>query len=148
MPPHGIGSQVPTVFPATCCGGPARFDGRIFLADLAQVEAQMLWKTTFTNVRVIVCCLQQDFGVVYPKIATATSQLWFVDCRNDVLRHPDFMRTLPAVRKCLEEGRDVLIHCRESFHRAPIVSACFIYMLTGTPYQVVHLSSTMERSLH
>ena len=148
MPKRRMGIQSWTTFPANSLGGPGRLTGSIILADLQQVQAQKLWEKTFSNVGLIVNCIRQDFTVGYRKNATAKSQLVYVDARNKELRHPEFMQALPRVRECLEQGKDVLIHCRESFHRAPIVTACFIYMLTDIAYQVVHLSSTMEVSLH
>ena len=148
MPKSRMGLQSPTMFPATCLRGPSRLTGFIILADLQQVQSEKLWEKTFSNVGLIVCCIRKDFMVEYPKNIPANSQLFFVDARNKLLRHPEFMQTLPKVRECLEQGKDVMIHCRESFHRAPIVTACFIYMLCDIAYQVVHLSSTMEGSLH
>ena len=148
MPKSRMGIQTWTIFPANCLGGPKGLTGRIILADLQQVQAEELWEQPFSNVGLIVNCIRRNFTVEYPKNIPAKSQLVFVDARNKELRHPEFMQALPRVRECLEQGKDVMIHCRESFHRAPIVTACFIYMMSGMSYQVVHRSTTMEGSLH
>jgi hypothetical protein len=40
------------------------------------------------------------------------------------------------VEETLENGDDVVVHCRESYHRAPAVLAAYMLRLCGIPYKV------------
>ena len=131
-----VGLQEPTAFEATLLGGPARLKGSFILADITQVSNPALWKTTFKNVGLVVSCLRHDLHTEYPTLCTAKSQLVGVDMRNKDLRNRQFMEALPLVEQTLEAGKDVLVHCRESYHRAPICCAAFVYMLCGVDYKV------------
>ena len=59
-------------------------------------------------------------AVKYPKNA-AESQVFFVDAR-DLDKLPDaFNQAAGYIEDMLEEGYDVLVHCRETFHRGPAI---------------------------
>ena len=129
--------QEPTAFEANFLGGPSWLKGSYILAELPQVCNAALWKTDFKNVGVVVSCVAEWVDVEYPPQCTAQSQLLRVDMRNKALRNPQFEKALPLVEKALEAGKDVLVHCRESWHRAPIAVAAFYYKTTGIGYEVV-----------
>ena len=137
MPKDRTGLNKPTKFTANILGGPAKLRGKYILADIPQVCDPALWKTDFKDVGLVVCCLASWKEVEYPPQATAQSQLLRVDMRNKELRNPQFENALPLVEKTLEAGKDVLVHCKESYHRAPIAVAAFYRQTTGIGYQVV-----------
>ena len=137
MPKRGTGMQSIPKFAATALGGPKRLRGNFLLADMAQVPRKELWENEFRNVRLVVNFIGHHHTVEYPKDIAATMEVAIVDLRNKDLRHPHFTLALPRVEECLEGGADVLVHCRESYHRAPLATAAFIRMLTGVNYQVV-----------
>ena len=126
--------QRPTRFPALCLGGPQKYKGCFVLGDAAQVSTPEFW-SEFSNIRLTINCIGSDKGVQYPSNA-AISQVHFVNMRSKDNRHPNFMDSLDKVRNCLGFGNDVLVHCRESFHRAPICLATYMQQICGVPYQV------------
>ena len=125
--------QKPTKFQATTLGGPPKLRGAFVLADLSQVESESFWER-YPKIGLIVCCIRRDDAPTYPY--AATSQINFADMRSKQLRHRDFMDAVPSVSAHLESGNDALVHCRESFHRAPICTAAFMQTLCGVHYQV------------
>ncbi len=60
---------------------------------------------------------------------------------EDVPRRTDLLHAaMPSVIGTLESGRDVLVHCVSSFHRAPAVVAALFKKICGVKAQV-HVNS-------
>ncbi len=128
--------QRSTTFEATCVGGPERFArGRFVLAHEYEVVNESWWGE-HRRVGLIVNCMRAGDVLAYPSNA-ATSQIVYVDARSPKERDPDFQRALPLVEQTLEAGQDVLVHCSQSFHRAPAIAAAFMKKLCGVSFQVV-----------
>ena len=47
-----------------------------------------------------------------------------------------FATSVLQVEKALEAGNDVVLPCRESFHRTPAVLAAYLVRLCGVSYKV------------
>ena len=133
-----IRAQEVTVVPATVLGGSGSLKGKFLLADVNQVQDEQFWNEHCGRVGVIISCLRDDHRIYYPRQGRATEvQQLVVDLRSPQFRKRDFETALPYVRDVLESGQDVLVHCRESFHRGPMCVAMLMRALTGTDYQVV-----------
>ena len=114
-----------SVLPGDILGGPARFRrGNFILAPLDIVMTDEFWRVHGSEIGMIVNCIGVRHGrdeVKYPP-AAAKASVYFVDAHNKSLAQ-DFERSCPEVKRQLESGRDVLVHCRETFHRGPAVWA-------------------------
>ena len=114
-----------SVLPGDILGGPARFRrGNFILAPLDIVMTDEFWRVHGSEIGMIVNCIGVRYGrdkVQYPP-AAAKASVYFVDAHNKSLAS-DFARSCPEVKRQLESGRDVLVHCRETFHRGPAVWA-------------------------
>ena len=114
-----------SVLPGDILGGPPRFRrGNFILAPLDIVLTDEFWRVHGSEIGMIVNCIGVRSGkghVQYPKGA-AKASVYYVDAHNDSLA-TDFNWTCPEVKRQLESGRDVLVHCRETFHRGPAVWA-------------------------
>ena len=133
--------QPSTRFPANCLGGNDKLLGHIVLAVEEEVKSGDWWERHETrNIDLIVNCIGPDTLKWYPKNAATSQLLCRVRYRDH--READFELVWQEALKVLLRGGDVLIHCRESFHRAPLVAAALISKLTGDSYQVplLHVS--------
>ena len=109
--------------------------GCFILADEQDVVDESWWDR-HRDVGCIVNCLQHGQSVVYPSNCP-TFDIAYVDVRSKVHRDQDFQRALPMVRETLEEGKDVVVHCSQSYHRAPAVVAAFMQELSEIDFEVV-----------
>lgn len=128
--------QGTTKFPVRVLGGVKSLRGNFILADLDWVEDETWWQDHGQNVGVTVCCLRQN-EVTYPPGA-AKSQICYVDPNSKLRRGPSFDEAVPVVKESFELGYDVLVHCRQSYHRGPLVTAALMQAICGVDYQVVH----------
>ena len=125
-----------TKVPSTCCGGSSLLKGHIILAALDEVVSPSFWEAN-PNIGAIVNCLHHADEVQYPQ-HSATSQRYSIEVRhhNESTRSLQFEHAYPNVAGCLTAGQDVVVHCRESYHRAPLVAAMLLSRATGVGYQV------------
>lgn len=126
-----------TKFAATSLGGPARLRGHIILCDLPTATSASFWEQE-TNIGAIVNCIGVRHGrgkIVYPRNAENPLVL-FVDARNSGTLGTAFEEAAKAAEKALEQGKDVLVHCRQTFHRGPGVAAGLLQRLCGVDYKV------------
>lgn len=124
--------------------------GDIILAECCQVEDADWWEQHAKNAHTIVCCTADSHKFFYPHSIAATSQIMWVDAREDNERIRQYQLDLmtPRVGKALARGEDVVIHCRQAFHRAPVVAAALYQRLTGkralVPYVLRGVSGSMD----
>ena len=127
-----------TYIPATVLGGPEKLkNGRFILADLRTIQKKEWWQDHH-YIRCIVNCIGKRWGkdeAKYPY--AATSQLYYVESRNFAHLPVMFNESCKGVEETLAHGYDVLIHCRETFHRGPAVWAGYQTRICGQDYQVI-----------
>ena len=127
-----------TVLPATHLGGPPRLTGNFILTDLTTVRTPEFWEKH--DIAVVVNCIGMRHGsqrVIYPSPAAKSLKL-YVDTRNRQNRASEFAKTEGAVEEALEHGKNVLLHCRESFHRAPLICAAYLVRFCGVRHTVTY----------
>jgi hypothetical protein len=126
-----------TKFAAIALGGPSRLKGHIILCDLPTATSASFWEEE-KNIGAIVNCIGVRRGrgkVVYPRVA-GDPLVSFVDARESGSLGAAFEEAAKVAAKALEEGKDVLIHCRQTFHRGPGVAAGLLQKLCGVDYKV------------
>lgn len=134
------GREVTTV-PATILGGPQALRGSFVLADLVTVQSQAFW-TQQQNIGCVVNCIGKRAGTrgshTYPGEA-GNPLVLFVDAHNTATMPDAFADASKIVEDVLSKGKDVLVHCRETFHRGPGICAGFMQKLCGVHYQVINV---------
>lgn len=126
-----------TKFAATALGGPSRLSGHIILCDLPTATSVSFWEEE-TNIGAIVNCIGVRHGqgrVIYPR-TPRNPVVMFVDARRPETIHTAFQQAANVAEKALEQGKDVLVHCRQTFHRGPGVAAGLLQKLCGVDYKV------------
>ena len=126
-----------TIVPATVLGGPSRLRGNFILADLPTVTSPGFW-ISHPKARITVNCIGMRHGthrVSYPQESAISLKL-YVEVRSNANLPVQFATTVLQVEKALEAGNDVVLHCRESFHRTPAVLAAYLVRLCGVSYKV------------
>ena len=106
------------------------YTGNYILAEQVEVESCSWW-AQHPNIRCVIQCTDRRHKVCYPRDAAAKSQHFYVDPREADTREDELNEAMPTVIKTLREGGDVLHHCRQSVHRAPVVCAAVHKRLTG-----------------
>ena len=105
---------------------------KIIFAEKCQVESEEWWKEHGRMVEVVVQCThpRQDFN--YPPYA-AKSKVYRVrvDPRSKTYRQRELDQALPKIQDALLAGQDVIFHCMQSFHRAPVTAAAAYRRVTG-----------------
>ena len=94
--------------------------------DLAQVESPELWQC-FPRITLVIKCLPDWGKVKYPfgmmVVTVDVHRLGSVDgCFN---------KAMDAAAAVVAKGDDTLVHCRQAFHRAPIVAAAVMRRMAG-----------------
>ena len=54
-----------------------------------------------------------------------------VDPRSERHRLPDLDKSMPHIKRALDAGQGVSLHCMQSFHRAPVAAAAAYTRVTG-----------------
>lgn len=129
--------QETNVVAATCLGGPARLTGNFVLTDERTLRSDAFWQA-HPKMTLVVNCIGFRPGsdmLVYP-MSSAQSQKIYVETRNTVTLPVQFARAAVAVEAELEQGNEVLVHCRETFHRGPAIFAGLLKRLCGVDHQV------------
>ena len=112
--------------------------GNFIFGRIQEVQSGAFWEVE-QNIGLIVNCSRDPRDAKYPASATSQIEVKHFDVRSKEHRQEGFDSTWPAVLKCLLDGKDVLLHCQESFHRAPICWAAMYQRIAGVGYKVVHV---------
>jgi hypothetical protein len=137
-----------TVVLATALGGPPEFTGNFILADLATVTGLPFWEE-HKNIGLIVNCIGKRYGTskaIYPKESGRPLAV-FVEVRNSRTLSSAFDTAANLARRELGKGKDVLVHCRETFHRGPGVCAGIMQKLCSVNYKVLSLLRPFSQDL-
>lgn len=129
-------TQSATEIPASDLGNCPQLKGKYIFARQSEVESEQFWKK-YTNVGGIVCCLRfGDFAKYPAAVRQQGIKVLSVDARSKRDRERGFRHAAPEVQKIFERGQDVVVHCRESYHRAPMVGSGLHQLLTGLDFRV------------
>ena len=95
------------------------------------MESEEWWKEHGRMVEVVVQCThpRQDFN--YPQYAKSKIYRVRVDPRSKTYRQRELDQALPKIQDALLAGQDVIFHCMQSFHRAPVTAAAAYRRVTG-----------------
>ena len=135
----GRWGQHSTRISPTALGGPTRLRGQLVLADEHQVSDARWWADPMhKNIKLIVQCTHRAQTFHYPACVFNEMKCKhvYVDPRNDKIRQLELDKAMPLIEETLARGEDVLLHCKQSFHRCPVVTAAVVQRLCGTPGQV------------
>ena len=104
----------------------------MIFAERCQVESEEWWSENGRMVELIVQCTGPGKRFNYPPLA-ATSQVTQVrvDPRSPVYRQRELDQAMQYIQKALHGGQDVIFHCMQSFHRAPVTAAAAYRRVTG-----------------
>ena len=130
------GAQAPTV---VSLGAVSReWDsgwGNLIFAERHQVSDNWFWETHCKKVAVTVQCTNNHTHFAYPGLA-AKSQRVRVDPRDGFHRQDQLDSAIGPISRALETGKDVLLHCNQSFHRAPVIGAAVCARVSGVSAKV------------
>ena len=131
-------TQPYTKFHAAVLGGHTDLQGHFLFGRIDEVESDEFWRKE-KNIGLILTCTRYANDPRYPSWATKDIKKahWNIRDPNPKRCQKAFDTVWPLVLECLLDGKDVLFHCQESFHRAPIVYACIFQAITGESYKVV-----------
>ena len=96
------------------------------------MESEEWWSENGRMVELIVQCTGPGKRFNYPPLA-ATSQVTHVrvDLRSEKLRQRELDQAMQYILKALHGGQDVIFHCMQSSHRAPVAAAAAYRRVTG-----------------
>ena len=103
--------------------------GHFMFAERGQVLNEEFWANQCQNVAVCVQCTNRETFFRYPRSA-AISQKVRVDPRDEAGRQAQLDQAMGPILRALEGGKDVLFHCNQSFHRAPVIGAAVCARMT------------------
>lgn len=128
-----------TIVPATALGGSTANKGNFVLADLPTVSTPQFWDD-HPNIGLIVNCIGQRHGsarAVYPRRGGQPLVL-FIETHNHKTLPGAFATAAGVVEPMLRKGKDILVHCRETFHRGPGICAGMFQKIQGVHYKVLY----------
>ena len=104
----------------------------MIFAERCQVESEEWWSENGRMVELIVQCTGPGKRFNYPPLA-ATSQVTHVrvDPRSPLYRQRELDQAIKPIQDALLAGQDVIFHCMQSFHRAPVAAAAAYRRVTG-----------------
>ena len=110
------------------------------------MESEERWKEHGRMVEVVVQCTHPRAKYNYPPCA-AKSKVYRVrvDPRSKTYRQRELDQALPKIQEALLAGRDVIFHCNQSFHRAPVTAAAAYRRVTGGSASVRSTQSSRSR---
>ena len=125
---------------ALALGGPKEFTGRSFtLATLKTVQKPEFWQLHGKNIGLVVNCIGKRNGpggtVRLPDAAGRPQQVFINVMQSDSLSIP-FNTACQSTKETFKKGKDVLVHCRWTFHRGPVICAGIYQEICGVPYKV------------
>ena len=96
------------------------------------MESEQWWDKHGGNVDVVVQCTHPRAYYNYPPCA-AKSKVYRVrvDPRSKTYRQRELDQAVPKIQDALLAGQDVIFHCMQSFHRAPVTAAAAYRRVTG-----------------
>ena len=104
----------------------------MIFAEKCQVESEMWWKEHAKMVSLVVQCTHPKAKFHYPPHAAASQTKHVrVDPRSERFRQRELDEAVPYIQEALESGHDVIFHCMQSFHRAPVTAAAAYRRVTG-----------------
>ena len=104
----------------------------MIFAERCQVESEEWWSENGRMVELIVQCTGPRQRFNYPPLA-ARSQVTHVrvDPRSPQYRQLELDQAMQYIQNALHGGQDVIFHCMQSFHRAPVAAAAVYRRVTG-----------------
>ena len=132
---HGHGRQGSTIVPVNLGGDVPQFHGNIIFAERCQVESGAWW-SRHKDISLIVQCTDGSRRFKYPR-QSQSCRILRVDGRDSERRQKQLDEAFAAISQKLQK-HDVLFHCEQSFHRAPVVAAAVMQRLTGMHAQAGH----------
>ena len=104
----------------------------MIFAERCQVESEEWWSEHGRMVEVVVQCTGPSQRFNYPPLA-ARSQVNHlrVDPRSETFRQRELDQAMHQIQNALLNGQDVIFHCMQSFHRAPVTAAAAYRRTTG-----------------
>ena len=129
-----------TVLNALALGGPKGFTGRSFtLAALKTVQKPEFWQLHGKNIGLVVNCIGKRDGPggtdLLPDAAGRPQQV-FIDVHKIDSLSVALNTACGLAKETFQSGKDVLVHCRLTFHRGPAICAGMYQELCRVPYQV------------
>ena len=96
------------------------------------MESEEWWKEHGRMVEVVVQCTAPRQAFNYPPYA-ARSQVKHVRVgpRSETFRQRELDQAMQSIQNALLAGQDVIFHCMQSFHRAPVAAAAAYRRVTG-----------------
>ena len=96
------------------------------------MESEEWWSENGRMVELIVQCTGPGKRFNYPPLA-ATSQVTHVrvDPRSPQYRQRELDQAMQYILKALHGGQDVIFHCMQSSHRAPVAAAAACRRMAG-----------------
>ena len=133
-------SDFVTVLNALALGGPEEFTGRSFtLANLKIVQTPDFWRLRGKNIGLVVNCIGKRGGPGgtdrLPDAAGRPQQV-FIDVNKIDSLSVAFNTACGMTKETFHRGKDVLVHCRLTFHRGPVICAGIYQEICGVPYKV------------
>ena len=138
MKKQSTGDEI-TRLDARALGGPEEFTGRSFiLANLKVVQNPDFWRHG-NNIGLVVNCIGKRAGPGgtdrLPDAAGRPQQVFINVMQSDALTVP-FNTTCQSTKETFKRKKDVLVHCRLTFHRGPVICAGIYQEICGVPYKV------------
>ena len=139
MPKQTAGDQI-TRLNALALGGPEEFTGRSFiLANLKVVQTPDFWRLHGKNIGLVVNCIGKRGGPGgtdrLPDAAGRPQQV-FIDVNKIDSLSVALNTACGMAKETFQSGKDVLVHCRLTFHRGPVMCAGIYQEICGVPYKV------------
>ena len=104
----------------------------MIFAEKCQVESEEWWLENGLMVDVVVqrAGPHQQFNCP-PYAARSQVKHVRVDPRSEKFLQRELDQALPKIQDALLAGQDVIFHCMQSFHRAPVTAAAAYRRVTG-----------------
>ena len=111
----------------------------MIFAERCQVESEEWWLENGRMVEVVVQCTgpHQHFNDP-PYVARSQVKHVRVDPRSETFRQRELDQAMHLIQKALLAGQDVILHCMQSFHRAPVAAAAAYRRVAGGGDVVTH----------
>lgn len=139
MPKKTAGDEIARLN-ALALGGPEEFTGRSFtLANLKIVQTPDFWRLHGKNIGLVVNCIGKRGGPGgtdrLPDPAGRPRQV-FIDVSKIDSLSVALNTACGMAKETFQSGKDVLVHCRLTFHRGPVICAGINQEICGVPYKV------------
>jgi|SouAtlMetagenome_1021521.scaffolds.fasta_scaffold00228_9 hypothetical protein len=137
-----------TVLSATALGGPSDITGNFVIAPLRCVQDREFWRVHRRITCIINCKGRHNGkGPWYPREALAQATVIHIDVDAPAGLDIHFAMAKSMAEITLKDGKDVLVHCQQSFHRCPPICAGLYQSICGVHYQVWKASYRLTQGL-